>query len=197
MQPFSFDQQKAVSEQPKVRVLIERALRQRFPDLLAIHKAHIENDKRGIDFFLEFPNGRMETLDVKVRTHDFAQRGDECNVALETVANFETGKPGWAFDGDKLTDWILFLWLDTERHDLMHFRQLRAAASANKATWMAGRRIATQATKNVRGTYTAESLFVSPRDMWAGIYRLFSYSGSAKETPLNASKQQAGAELSP
>jgi len=184
---FDFDEQMAVSEQPKVRALIERALRRRFPDLLAIHKAHDENDKRGIDYFLEFKNGRMEALDVKVRTKDFARHGDACNVALETIANSATGKPGWTFDGDKLTDWVLFLWLDTERDDLVHFRQLRAAASANVTAWLAARRVAKQTTKTARGSYSAESLFVSPRDMWSGIYRLFSYAGNPADTPRSPS----------
>lgn len=183
---FDFHEQMAVSEQPKVRELIERALRRRFPELLAIHKAHVENDKRGIDYFLEFPNGRMEALDVKVRTKDFAARGDDCNVALETVANTTTNKPGWTLDADKLTDWVLFLWLDTERDDLVHFRQLRAALAANLETWLAVRRAAIQTTKTARGSYDAESLFVSSKDMWAATYRLFSYAGSAPETPQGA-----------
>lgn len=183
---FDFHQQMAVSEQPKVRGLIERALRRRFPDLLAIHKAHVENDKRGIDYFLEFPNGRMETLDVKVRTKDFARRGDDCNVALETVANTTTNKPGWTLDGDKLTDWVLFLWLDTERDDLMHFRQLRAAVTANLGTLLAARKASIQTTKTTRGSYDAKSVFVSSKDMWAATYRLFSYAGSAPETPQGA-----------
>jgi hypothetical protein len=187
---FDFHQQMAVSEQPKVRALIERALRRRFPDLLAIHKAHVENDKRGIDYFLEFPNGRMETLDVKVRTKDFATRGDDCNVALETVANTTTKKPGWTLDADKLTDWVLFLWLDTERDDLVHFRQLRAALTANLETWLAARRASIQTTKTARGSYDAESLFVSSKDMWGGMYRLFSYVASAPETPQGASNAQ-------
>lgn len=184
---FDFSEQMAVSEQPKVRELIERALHRRFPDLLAIHKAHVENDKRGIDYFLEFPNGRMETLDVKVRTKDFAARGDECNVALETVANTTTNKPGWTLDADKLTDWVLFLWLDTERDDLVHFRQLRAALTANLETWLAARKASTQTTKTARGSYEAESLFVSSKDVWAATYRLFSYAGSAPEALQSAS----------
>lgn len=183
---FDFNQQMAVSEQPKVRALVERALRRRFPDLLAIHKAHVENDKRGIDYFLEFPNGRMEALDVKVRTKDFAAHGDACNVALEIMANTKTGKPGWALDADKLTDWVLFLWLDTERDDLVHFRQLRAAVLANLDTWLAERRTATQTTKTAGGSYDAKSLFISPRDMGAAIFRLFSYVGSAPESPQAA-----------
>lgn len=137
MKTFDFKAQLAMSDTDKVRTLVEKAMRQRFPDLLSIHKAHLENDKRGIDYWLEFPNGIMEKLDVKVRTTDFAARGDECNVALETVANSTTGKPGWTVDVEKLTDWVLIFWLDTGKTDLHHARQLRAVTEKKKQHWLA------------------------------------------------------------
>ncbi len=185
MKTFDFKAQLAMSDTDKVRTLVEKAMRQRFPDLLAIHKAHLENDKRGIDYWLEFPNGIMEKLDVKVRTTDFAARGDGCNVALETVANSTTGKPGWTVDAEKLTDWVLILWLDTGKTDLHHTRHLRAVTEKKKQHWLAHQKVAKQITKTAIGSYESESVFVSSRDIWANVYQEFSYAAKGLEPPAS------------
>jgi hypothetical protein len=180
---YDFDEMLALSNSPKVRRMIETALKSRFDNLLAIHKAHVVNDKRGIDYFLEFPHGKIETLDVKVRTKDFARQADGCNLAIENQSNVRKSSPGWTVDCDKLTDWVLWIWVDTERSELIHFRQARLAATRSLPDWMASRKVATQTTPTVGGSYDSQSVFISTRDLWAAVFRGFSYGPVDPNTP--------------
>jgi hypothetical protein len=189
---FNFAKQLAMSETDHVHELVERAVRQRLPELLNIHRAHAENDKQGIDFWLEFPNGCMEKLDVKIRAKDYATPEEPENICLEIVANTTTNKPGWTKDMTKLTDWVLFLWLDTGRSDLVHARQLRSAANGNMPSWQATKRTSAQVTETRTGSYASTSLFVSSHDIWAAIFRLFSYDGSRPGTSTVAPNDSSG-----
>lgn len=172
MRTFDFDQQLAMSQTPDVEAGIRRALFEGIPGLLAIHKAHKKNDLRGVDYWLELP-GRMQALDVKVRQHDFSLNGEADNVCLELVANDRTEKPGWVLDPDKITDWVLVYFKDSSRSYLYPFQLLQAAVLKQRAKWKAERKkTARQITKTLSGSYSSESLFVSNRDIWAGMYQL-------------------------
>lgn len=192
---FDFHQQKVMSERPEIKKAVYSALKGYFPELLQIHHAHLENDKRGIDFFLEFPHGKIETLDVKIRKADYALRGDVDNVCIELTSNMEAARIGWTFDDSKLTDWVLFYWEESERHSLHHFRQLRAVAAVNETDWRKRKKTARQKTQSTQGgSYTSESLFISDRDLWAATYRKFSYSKPVG-TPTIDLKAKAGAKV--
>jgi hypothetical protein len=167
---FDFHKQRAMSESPEAQDLIRRHLARLFPDALTIRKAALENDKLGADYWLEFRNGQFRAVDVKVRAEDWKPKGKP-DVALEIWANTGKGKRGWAIDDTKITDYVLFVWLDTGRADLFDFRLLKAVTQANLDKWSGDCQSANQTTATKRGNYTARCLFVSGRDLHAAIYR--------------------------
>lgn len=172
MKTFDFEQQLAMSQTPDVDAGIRRALFEGIPGLLAIHKAHKNNDLRGVDYWLEL-TGRMQTVDVKVREQDFSLKGEVDNVCLELVANDRTEKPGWVLDPNKITDWVLVFFKDSGRSYLYPFQLLQAAVLKQRAKWKADmKKTARQITKTLSGSYGSESLFVSNKDIWGAMYHL-------------------------
>jgi hypothetical protein len=168
----SFDADLQMSEQPEVAAAIKEACHRQFPELLAIHKAHTENDKLGADYFLEFPNCKIETLDAKVRKLDYSlsapgRTRDARTACIELVANTTNGKIGWSLDKDKITDWVLFHYIESGRSIFYNARELRAAVVANLPELKKTGKVSTQRT----GKYESTSLFVSHRELWAAIYR--------------------------
>lgn len=163
----SFNADLARSQRPEVDAVIRQAIKAQFPEVLAIHAAHSENDKIGVDYWLEFENGAMEALDVKVREKDYAIHGDDRTACLELVANTRSGKAGWTVDTAKRTNWIMFFYVETRKAFTYQARELRSAVIAGldvlKKTGKAGR---TQT-----GGYLSEYLFVSHRELGAAIYR--------------------------
>jgi hypothetical protein len=169
---FDFDQQLAMSQTPDVEDAIRRVLFEQIPGLLAIHKSHKKNDLRGVDYWLELP-GRMQTVDVKVREKDFSLKGDLDNVCLELVANDRTNKPGWVLDPDKITDWVLVYYKDSGCSYIYPYQLLQATVLRQRAKWLANmKKTARQVTKTLSGSYGSQSMFVSNRDIWAGMYNL-------------------------
>lgn len=167
---FDFHQQKSLTQTPEVEAAIRAALFAYFPGLLEVHLAHLENDKRGVDYWLEFP-GKLQALDVKIRTQDYAMKGDPDNVCLELVANIGSGKPGWVLDPDKLTDWVLVYYKDSGRSYIYPFQLLQAAVMKDMDKWkQAKQRITRQITKTLTGEYASESMFKSHRDLYAAMY---------------------------
>lgn len=160
----------ALSDRPEVVAAITAACHRYWPELLSVHRAHTTNDKMGADYWLEFP-GKMETLDAKVRREDYALRGDNRTACLELVANTRSQKPGWTVDPSKLTDWIMFYYIESGRSVVYSARQLRAAVIAHLPELRKSGQPSTQSTKSGSGSYQSESLFVSHRELGAVIYR--------------------------
>ncbi len=171
MSASDFNTDLAMSDSPEVADSIEAACRAYFgKELLAVHKAHKTNDKLGVDFWLEF-SGKMEALDVKIRRFDYSLRGDSRTCCLELMSNIGTGKPGWSTDPSKLTDWILFHYLESGLSVIYSARQLRSAVNGQLPELRKFGKPAVQATKSGSSSYQSESLFVSHRELGAAIYR--------------------------
>lgn len=170
---FDFHQQKAMSERPKIYAAVREAVRKQFPDVLAIHKAHVENDKRGIDYWLEFAGGKMETLDVKIREKDWALRGDKDNICLELASDEGRGKPGWSLDETKLTDWVLFYWEESGHAEIYPARMVRGALQAKRKEWESTKKTAGQVTRTDMREYMSRSIFVSGRDIWRAMFERY------------------------
>jgi len=154
---------------------IERAIKAKshtyFPEVLNVTKAHKENDKLGADYFLEFPNCKMETLDIKVRKEDYSLRGDDRTACIELVANTTTNKKGWVLDTTKQTDWIMFYYIETGRSVMYNARLLRAAVIRYLPDLRKHGKHTVQKTQSGSGHYLSESLIVSHRELGAAIYR--------------------------
>lgn len=167
---FDFYAQRAMSESAEAQDLIRNHLARLFPDSLTIRKAAMENDKLGADYWIEFRHGQFRAVDVKVRAEDWKAKGKP-DIALEIWANREKRKPGWTIDNNKLTDYVLFVWLDTGRADLFDFRLLKAVTLANLDEWSGNRQTSNQTTASTRGRYSASCMFISGRELHAAIYR--------------------------
>ena len=172
---YDFNKQLAASQTDEVHTLVRRIMFEKFAgELLNIHQSHPDNDKRGADYILEFRNGKCENLDVKSREKDYYPMP---NVALE----YRTGnKDGWTIDIDKLTDWILFLYIDTERASLHHARMLRVSAREHRDQWQQSHQQSTQVSN---GGYSSPCVYMTDRELWAAEYKHFAY-----QAPLNGTR---------
>lgn len=166
---FDFNRQLSESHKYETEdVLLD--LKSYFSDLLQLFKAHELNDRRGIDYYLEFPNGKIETVDVKIRYKDY---GENSNVIELTSGN----KAGWTLDNSKLTDWIFYKWLDTGRSELFHARQLREATNRNIEQWKKVYPTTTQISHHNGKCWSSNSMFVASRDIWKAIYSKYAKGG--------------------
>ena len=168
---YNFKAQLAASQTPEVDAMVRRVMFEMFAgELLNMHMSHPENDKIGSDYILEFRGGKIEHLDVKLRTEDYFP---EPNTALETT----TGKKaGWTIDTSKISDWILFLWLPTKKSSLIHARQLRVVFKKHQDEW---EKSCQQSTQKGDDGYSSTCLFITDRDLRAAEYKHFSYQKTA------------------
>lgn len=161
----------AMSDSAEIEQAINKECRKYFPELLNITKAHKLNDILGADYFLEFPNCKMESLDIKVRKNDYSLRGDDRTACIELVANTTTRKKGWTLDPNKHTDWIMFYYIETGKTFLYNARLLRAAVTRYLPDLRKHGKSTVQQTQSVSGHYESDSLMVSHRELGAAIYR--------------------------
>jgi hypothetical protein len=161
---FDFARQLAISDSPAVAALVEPFLRKRFPGALAFRRAHETNDRAGADVIVEFPHCQFRFVDLKVRTCDYRARG-KADVALEVWSNRERGTPGWALDESKVTDWLLFVWVDTGRMLMLDARAVRAVTKSNLRRWQAVNQCADQQTVGRAGNYSSNVIFVPTDDL--------------------------------
>ena len=122
-----FDAKLAESDNNRVRALVHTALQDRFgSNYLAIHKAALANDRHGADYLAEFRHGQTRLIEAKVRPEDWLPRGQEADLALETWADIDKQVVGWTRDTAKLSDYLVFVWLESGRSLLLDARLLRA-----------------------------------------------------------------------
>lgn len=161
----------AISDHSDIEKAIKEKSQTYFPEVLNITKAHKENDLLGADYFLEFLNCKMETLDIKVRKEDWSLRGDDRTACIELIANTTTNKKGWTIDATKQTDWIMFYYIETGRSVMYNARLLRAAVIRYLPDLRKHGKPTVQKTQSGSGHYLSESLIVSHRELAAAIYR--------------------------
>ncbi len=150
---------------------IESILLQNIPGAVAVHPAHASNDRRGTDFWVEHVRGDHLSVDVKVRTEDWAAKPDGADdLALETWSVVEAEKIGWTRDATKRTDYVLWYWKDTGRWCLVPFAMLCLVFQEHWQDW--AQRYAThrQYTPDYGG-YHSECVFVPRPEVWSEIYR--------------------------
>jgi hypothetical protein len=167
MQEFSFTERLAFSEGNSASMSIAEVLISAIPGALAAHRAHPTNDRLGIDWFVEMPNGKLLSVDTKVRSEDWASKGKD-DLALETWS--VCGKKiGWTLDATKATDYILWLWTTTGRWALLPFPMLCGVATANMETWKA----VYGARRQDSGGWISECVFVPRKEVWSAIYKRY------------------------
>jgi len=166
-----FTERMAFSDKPDVQAGIEKALRDQLPSLLSVHKAHQDNDKAGVDYWLEFSGGAIRSVDVKARSIDYEAKG-EPGLVLEAWSNIENNKIGWSRDPSKLCDYVLFYWHDTGRSYLADFRQLQPLFAKEWQQWRLKYSSTIHATKSAK-TYRSEFIVMPTRDLAAAFFKRY------------------------
>ena len=110
-------------------------------------RATPEDDRRGIDYWVTTPNGRVG-LDLKLRRKDFgASHGGSIDCVIELDSH---GTSGWLLKSGGAT-LILFACQDTYRVALFNTKQMRTAVLLNVSRWIAdgrAREITTSSHRN-------------------------------------------------
>lgn len=147
------------------------------PGSLNAYPAAKENDRLGVDWWVEMTNARHLAVDAKVREVDWAAtHADEDDLALETWSVVERGIVGWTRDETKKCDFVLWLWHDTGRYCLVPFPMLCHVFKANWEDWCSAHKVKRQRTLGGGRDYHSECVFVPRRELWAKIYE--TYGGS-------------------
>jgi hypothetical protein len=69
---------------------------------LAVHWSHHENDRAGVDAFIEFSGCLIQKVDFKFRSHNSAVDW----VTVETIDNIEKNQIGWAGKPTQANDFV-------------------------------------------------------------------------------------------
>lgn len=145
----------------------------RLPGAAKVTEASKTNDKLGVDYWVELP-GRHIGVDVKVRKTDFSKRpGGVLDLALETWSVVEARTVGWARNQDKLCDYILWIWLDSERNCLLPFLPLCHAMRCNWEQWRKSFKVESQPNNG----YTSEMVLVPYSEIKSAMESFYFESG--------------------
>ena len=113
----------------KYNPVIKAELQREFPNA-TITLAEVADDKMGIDWFIDFPAGRLR-VDAKLR---FVNYADYLDIILETWSAFPRSI-GWALDESKKTDLYYFRWFGDGHHLIVPAVPLRLAFAEHVAEW--------------------------------------------------------------
>lgn len=147
-------------------------LEKAFPNALAVLPYLVDENDKGVDYFVIFPDGQTKYIDVKARERGVSKYWKETpfrdsngkalnepELTLEMWSNKEAKVVGWTFDTKKMTDYILYVFdeEDCPNAYLIPFKKLQETFKANYKDW-----IAKYGTKECTtdGKYTTVSCFV-------------------------------------
>jgi hypothetical protein len=170
---FDFVDQLQFSQGVSIASDVSSILLSGIPGAVAIHAAHEVNDRNGTDWWVEMRSGAFLSVDAKVRSQDYAPRGQD-DLALETWSVMEAKKVGWTRDITKRTDYILWLWQDTGRWCLIPFQMLCGVFVDRWQEWAKSHQTAQQKTASLSGVgYHSQCVFVPRKDVWTALYRKY------------------------
>lgn len=172
---FDFNKQLEMSSGFTVKADVKSILLDLIPGAVAVTQAASENDKQGIDWWVELSTAKHLAVDAKVRSSDWAaSHPAEDDLALETWSVVEKNVVGWTRDNKKRCDYVLWLWTDTGRYCLIPFPMLCKVFSTHWEDWRTRYRTARQKTNRQFGdSYHSECTFVPRREIWSQIYKHF------------------------
>lgn len=155
------------------------------PGALSACQASKENDRVGVDWWVEMIGARHLAVDVKVREQDWAAiHPDQDDLALETWSVVESSIVGWTRDVAKRCDYVLWLWADTGRYCLIPFPMLCSVFVDNWQQWSQEFKVSRQRTADRARPYHSECVFVPRRELWAAIYKSFGGSQISQQLEL-------------
>jgi hypothetical protein len=172
---YEFDERLAMSEGVCVTADVRTILLDNIPGALNVTKAHSDNDRAGVDWWIEMTGARFLAVDAKVRESDWAAtHPEEDDLALETWSVVESQVPGWTRSEKKACDYVLWLWKDTGRFCLVPFQMLCKVFQCNWKAWSGKYKTRKQFTPRQNGNgYHSECVFVPRREVWAELYRTY------------------------
>jgi hypothetical protein len=165
-----FDRDFRFSESDDAHALVRRACHRLVRDCMGVTRASPDDDRRGTDYWVSTPRGRI-SLDLKLRRKDYgAYNGGAVDCVLE-LDSHSTG--GWLLKagGAQL---ILFANIDTHRVALFEARKLRTAVMLNLSRWLANGQAKEFTTQSNRGgnQWTSRAVIVSADLLAAAIDRI-------------------------
>lgn len=169
---FDFHQNLVISTGTSANPVIGDILLATIPGSTRIIQANQQNDRNGIDWWVEMP-GYWLKVDCKIREEDPIKKFGQDDLALETWSVIEKKVIGWTLDDAKQTDYVFWIWKDTGRWCIAPFMLLRKAFQINQKQWIASFRVARQGTKrNGSIQYHSECVFVPRTAIWRAMYEL-------------------------
>lgn len=165
---FDFKQALTISTGTSANRVIGDILLETIPGSTRAIQANQNNDRSGVDWWLEMKGGDFLAVDCKIREDDPKPKFGKDDLALETWSVVEKSVVGWTLDDTKKTDYVFWFWKDTGRWCLVPFVLLVKAFKEKKEEWMKVFRVARQ---NTNGRYHSECVFVDRTVLWREIYR--------------------------
>lgn len=175
----NFDNDFSFSESADAHALVRRACHRLIRDCTGVTRATPAEDRRGVDYWVITPSGRVG-LDLKLRRKDYGARNGgavDCVIELECH-----GTGGWLLKpgGAAL---ILFATADTHRVAMFEAVKLRTAVMLNLSRWIArglAKEITTQSNRG--NNHWSSRAIVVPADLLArAIDLLNDCSGAAND----------------
>jgi len=172
---YNFNDRMVMSDGVNQSANIQELLLANIPGACNVHRASNANDRNGVDWWVEHRSGKFLAIDCKVRSKDFGIKNPKNDdLALETWSVIEEKIVGWTAREDKLTDYILWFWMDSGRWCLIPFPLLCNVFLKNSDQWTKEYKVATQKTTGMNSEYHSQCVFVPRRVIWAEIYRNYS-----------------------
>ena len=189
---YGFNERLAFSQSESSNGEVGSILVAHVPTAVRAWVATKEQDKTGIDWFVELSSGRVVGVDCKIREEDYSLRDPaKDDVALETWSKVEQRKVGWTLDESKRCDYILWLWKDTGRWMLVPFLYLLEVFRENKRKWIQQYGESTQFTPS-KNAWHSNCIFVPRKELWAEIYKKFGGAGRIKKPTQKVYEPEAG-----
>jgi hypothetical protein len=159
---FDFKTDLEASKTMAKKQVAEVVLKRIFPNSPVIWNVSEGNDS-GIDLIVE-----DYAIDVKYRKSDCQKYGDD-DICLEVYSVVEKKKIGWTLDDTKSTDWVLWIWGDTQRHEFLPFQELKQAFKMHGKKWLKkyGEQI------QVNNGYKSLSVYVPRNEVHSAIEALY------------------------
>ena len=155
----NFDRDFSFSESDDAHALVRRACHRLIEGCMGVTRATPAEDRRGIDYWVITPRGRVG-LDLKLRRKDYGARN---GGAIDCVIELEShGTGGWLLKAGGAA-LILFANADTHRVALFEAVKLRTAVLLHLSRWIANgnaKEITTQSTRD-GNRWTSSAIVVS------------------------------------
>ena len=175
----NFDDDFSFSESDDAHALVRRACHRLVKDCIGVTRATPDEDRRGVDYWVITPRGRVG-LDLKLRRKDYGARSGS---AVDCVIELEShGTDGWLLKAGGAA-LILFANADTHRVVMFEAVKLRTAVMLHLSRWIANGLAKEVTTQSNRGgnQWSSRAIVVSADLLQRAIDSLDDCSGAAND----------------